>query len=130
MPVDEWRAMVAKMDEPNDGRWMPRATRRKTSGLRSGPMGCQGCEVRMWRGTTAGNPSYPCPRCHQTISKVEPIVVDAFLADRGDVTRRSVVKEVREGGSALLPGINQRLSELGSSTCRLAASAAPRLSRR
>jgi site-specific DNA recombinase len=113
MPVDEWRAMVAKMDAPSDGRSMPRAMRRKTSGLLSGLVWCQDCEVRMWRGTTAGNPSYSCPSCHQTISKVEPIVVDAFLRERGDVTRWSVVKEVRDGGSALLPEINQRLSELG-----------------
>lgn len=105
--------MVARMDEPNDGRSMPRAMRRKTSGLLSGLMWCQDCDVRMWRGTTAGNPSYSCPTCHQTISKVEPIVVDEFLAERGDVTRWSVVKEVREGGSALLPEINQRISELG-----------------
>ncbi len=113
MPASEWRAMVAKLDEPTDGRSMPRAMRRKTSGLLSGLMWCRDCEVRMWRGTTAGNPSYSCPNCHQTISKVEPIVVDTFLAERGDVTRWSVVKEVREGGSALLPEINQRLSELG-----------------
>jgi hypothetical protein len=78
-----------------------------------GLMWCQDCDTRMWRGTTAGNPSYSCPLCHQTISKIEPVVVDEFLRERGDVTRWSVVKEVREGGSALLPEINQRISELG-----------------
>lgn len=113
LSVDEWRAMLAKMDTPSDGRSMPRAMRRKTSGLLSGLVWCRDCDARMWRGTTAGNPSYSCPSCHQTLSKVEPIVVDEFLAERGDVTRWSVVKEVREGGSALLPEINQRLSELG-----------------
>jgi hypothetical protein len=113
MSVDEWRAMLAKLDEPNDGRSTPRAMRRKTSGLLSGLLWCQVCEVRMWPGTTAGRPSYKCPSCYQTISNVDPIVVDTFLAERGDVTRWSVVKEVREGGSALLPEINQRLLELG-----------------
>jgi site-specific DNA recombinase len=113
MAVGEWRAMLAKLDEPSEGRSMPRAMRRKTSGLLSGLMWCRDCEARMWRGTTGGNPSYKCPSCYQTISKVEPLVVEAFLAERGDVTRWSVVKEVREGGSAQLPEINQRLSELG-----------------
>lgn len=112
MPVAEWRAMVKAMDERDTAQSLPRALRSKTSGLLSGLIFCGDCMVRMHRGTTQGRPGYSCPSCHQSITNFEHVVVDEFLRQKGERVRWSVVKEVHEGGAALLPEIEHRLDEL------------------
>jgi DNA invertase Pin-like site-specific DNA recombinase len=119
MPVGQWRAMVARLDEPGkDGRRMPRAMRRKTSGILSGLVVCgehvdDGKPTRMWRGTTQGRPSYYCPTCHQTFSTFEELVIEEFLRQRGAVMHLSFIEEVVEGGSVLLREATVRIAELG-----------------
>jgi site-specific DNA recombinase len=120
MPVGEWRAMLARLAEPgSNGRRLPRAMRRKTSGVLSGLVICgehldeNGEGTRMWRGTTQGRPSYSCPVCHQTFSTFEALVVEEFLSQRGDVMHLSFMEEVVEGGSVLLREATVRIAELG-----------------
>ena len=67
----------------------------------------------MRRGTTQGRPSYKCHTCWQTISNFEDAVVAEFLRMKGERVRWTVVTEVREGGAAMLPEIEHRLTELG-----------------
>ncbi len=107
LPVARWRAMVAALDAPQDGRRMPRAMRATTSGVLSGLMWCgeHRQPVRMWRGTTQGRPSYSCPECHQTLSAAEPLVLEDVLRTWGDSVMWSRVEEVHEGAAALLPEI-------------------------
>lgn len=118
MSTSEWRAMVKGLDERDSAQSMPRALRTATSPLLSGLVRCgvcrtaEGAPVRMHRGTTQGRHGYSCPKCYQTISKVEDYVVSEFLRMKGERLRWSVVEEVQEGGAALLPEIEQRLSEL------------------
>jgi len=66
----------------------------------------------MHRGTTQGRESYSCPGCSQTVSTFEDVVVEQFLAAKGDHLRWQVVEVVHEGGAALLPEIEARLDEL------------------
>jgi site-specific DNA recombinase len=113
MPVGEWRAMVAKLDARDSAQSLPRALRSKTSALLSGLVWCADCEVRMHRGTAQGRPGYSCPSCYQTITKFEDVVIAEFLRQKGERVRWSTVVEVREGGAAMLPEIEHRLSELG-----------------
>lgn len=114
MSVADWRAMVQALDERDSAQSRPRALRSKTSALLSGLMWCGEHDepVRMHRGTTQGRPSYSCPRCYQVISRVEDYVIQQFLWAKGERVRWSVVEEVEEGGTALLPEIEQRLDEL------------------
>lgn len=114
MPVAEWRALVARLDERGGGRSLPRAMRARTSGLLSGLVWCGEHDepVRMHRGTTQGRPGYSCPACHQTLSAFEDAVVEEFLAQKGEQLRWRRVEEVHEGGAALLPEIERRLDEL------------------
>jgi site-specific DNA recombinase len=122
LPVSQWRAMVARLEEPGEnGRRMPRALRAKTSGVLSGLMFCGACHqtdpgaepVRMWRGTRGGRSSYVCPACYQTFTNFENLVVEEFLARRGDVLHLSFMEEVVEGGSVLLRESTVRIAELG-----------------
>jgi len=120
MPVGQWRAMQAKLAEPN-ARRTPRAMRRTHSGLLSGLMWCGDARhdepVRMWRGTVGSasgpRPAYSCPDCHQTLSNAEDLIVRHFLAERGDVLHLSYVEEVVEGGSVQMQEASVRLAELG-----------------
>lgn len=114
MTVADWRKMLARLDEREDGRSLPRALRAKTSGLLSGLVWCGEHDepVRMWRGTTQGRAGYNCPECHQTITGFEDVVVEEFLAQKGEHLRWRRVEEVHEGGAALLPEIEARLDEL------------------
>jgi DNA invertase Pin-like site-specific DNA recombinase len=120
MPVNQWRAMQEKLAEPNNRR-IPRAMRRKHSGVLSGLMWCGDPRhdepVRMWRGTTGSatnpRPSYSCPECHQTLSNAEGLIVAEFLRERGDVLHLNMVEEVVEGGSVQLQEATIRLAELG-----------------
>lgn len=120
MPVSQWRGMQAKLAEPNAQR-MPRAMRRKHSGVLSGLMWCSDLRhdepVRMWRGTvgsaTGPRPAYVCPECRQTLSMAEDLIVEHFLAERGDLMHLNVVEEVIEGGSVQLQEATVRLAELG-----------------
>ncbi len=112
LPLPQWRAMVAALDAPQDGRRMPRAMRATTSGVLSGLTWCGEHDepVRMWRGTTQGRPSYSCPDCHQTLSTAEQLVVDDVLGTWGDAVMWSRMEEVHEGAAALLPEIAHRLA--------------------
>ena len=116
MPVAEWRGMLAKLDEKDTGHSKPRALRNKTSALLSGLVWCgeHGKDgVRMHR--CAFGPKrhgYTCPKCSQTITSFEPIVVAEFLRQKGERVRWTRIEQVVEGGAALLPEIEQRLDEL------------------
>lgn len=120
MPVNQWRAMQAKLAEPS-ARRQPRAMRRQHSGVLSGLMWCGDVRhdepVRMWRGTvgsaTGPRPAYACPECYQTLSNAEDLIVQTFLAERGDVMHLNMVEEVVEGGSVQLQEATVRLAELG-----------------
>ena len=119
MTPPDWRAMVKALDERDSPQACPRALRSKTSALLSGLVVCGECSdkrgeaVRMHRGTTQGRESYSCPKCHQTLSKFQDYVVETVLEQKGDWPRWSVVETVYEGGAAVLPEIEHRLSELG-----------------
>lgn len=116
MPVGQWRAMVTRLDAPGkDNRRMPRAMRRKTSGVLSGLMFCGEHDepTRMWRGTTQGRPSYICKECKQTLSAAQELILEEFLTQRGDVTHLSFVEEVVEGGSVQHREATVRIAELG-----------------
>lgn len=120
MEPGEWRAMQARLAEPN-GRKAPRALRRKHSGVLSGLMWCGDPShpepLRMYRGTLGTTerprPSFYCKVCHQAISSVEELIVAEFLAQRGDVIRLQMVQQVVEGGSVQLQEASVRLAELG-----------------
>lgn len=112
MPVHEWRAMVARLDSRDTPQSMPRALKSKTSALLSGLVWCGHCDARMHRGTSSGRPAYTCPKCHQTISKIDDHVIQQFLHQKGEWHRWSMMEEVYDGGAELLPEIEQRLSEL------------------
>lgn len=120
MPVNQWRAMQAKLAEPN-ARRQPRAMRRKHSGVLSGLLVCGDPRhdepVRMWRGTVGSasgpRPAYSCPDCHQTLSNAEDLIVRRFLEERGEVIHLNVVEEIVEGGSVALQEASVRLAELG-----------------
>lgn len=120
MPVNQWRAMQAKLAEPTPRR-QPRAMRRQHSGVLSGLMWCGDPRhdepVRMWRGTvgsgTGPRPAYTCKECFQTLSNAEDLIVAEFLRERGDVLHLNMVQEVVEGGSVALQEATIRLAELG-----------------
>ena len=120
MPVSQWRAMQAKLAEPNPRR-QPRAMRRQHSGVLSGLMWCGDPRhdepVRMWRGTVGSGsgprPAYTCKECFQTLSNAEDLIVNHFLAERGDVVHLNMVEEVVEGGSVALQEATVRLAGVG-----------------
>ncbi len=118
MSVHEWRAMVKALDERDSAQSKPVALRAKTSALLSGLLYCgehlddDGNGTRMHRGTVQGRPAYYCPVCYQAISSFEHVVVEEFLRQKGERVRWSVVEEVHEGGTALLPEIEHRMAEL------------------
>jgi DNA invertase Pin-like site-specific DNA recombinase len=115
LPVADWRALVAKLDDNDSAQSKPRALRSKTSALLSGLLWCGehgGGGVRMHRCTVNGRPGYTCPECSQSISNFEPLVVAEFLRQKGERVRWTRVEEVHEGGAALLPEIEHRLDEL------------------
>lgn len=113
MPVAQWRAMVKALDRRDTAQARPRAMKGATSALLSGLVRCGHCGgARMYRGTTQGREGYKCPTCHQTITGFEDVVVEEFLAAKGEHLRWRVVEEVHEGGAALLPEIEARLDEL------------------
>lgn len=119
LSVAEWRRLVALLDDRSTPQSRPRAMAAKTSALLSGLMWCgehrdkDGAGTRMHRGTNAGREGYHCPECHQAITNFESVVVDEFLRQKGERVRWSVMAEVHEGGAAVLPEIEHRLTELG-----------------
>lgn len=115
MPVAEWRALVRKLDQRDTGHTKPVALRAKTSGLLSGLVWCgEHCDpdTRMHRGVRQGREGYMCPVCFRTITNFENVLIEEFLRQKGEHVRWSVVEEVHDGGAALLPEIENRLSEL------------------
>jgi site-specific DNA recombinase len=115
LPVADWRALVARLDDNNSPQSKPRKLRSETSALLSGLMWCGehvGDGVRMHRCTVNGRPGYTCPECSQSISNFEPLVVEEFLRQKGERVRWTRVEQVHEGGAALLPEIEHRLDEL------------------
>lgn len=119
MPVGQWRAMVARLDDPTvDPRRMPRAQRKTTNGLLSGLVFCGDDRhdepVRMHRGTrsTSRGTSYSCPECHQTLTNVEGLVEAEFLRARGDLPHLDLVEEVVEGAAAEYAEATVRLQDL------------------
>lgn len=115
LSVEDWRRLVHTLDTRTSPQSRPRALKAKTSGLLSGLVWCgeHRTPVRMWRGTTQGRHSYSCPDCHQTISNIEPYVIEQFLWAKGEHERMSPIVEVREGTAAQLAEIENRLAELG-----------------
>lgn len=122
MPLDQWRAMQEKLDEPTPRR-QPRAMRRKHSGVLSGLVWCGDPRhdepVRMWRGTvgsgTGPRPAYTCGGpggCHQTLSNAEDLIVARFLAERGDQFRLTMVEEVYNEQSIQAREATIRLADL------------------
>ena len=119
MSVSRWRAMQAKLDAPTRPQRRSYALRGRTSGLLSGLVWCgeHPEPIKMWRGTVGprgkGRPAYTCRRCHQTISNLDPLVIEEFLAVGGDELRLTKVEEVVEGGAVQLQEASVRLAELG-----------------
>lgn len=128
MPVGRWRAMVARLDDPDvDPRRMPRAQRKSTSGLLSGLVYCGDLDrhpepARMHRGTrsSVAGTSYSCPTCHQTLSNVDGLVVEEFLRVAGELPHLDLVEEVLDGDAAEYAEATVRLQEL---SARLALAA-------
>lgn len=120
MPVGQWRAMVARLDDPTvDPRRMPRAQRAKTSGLLSGLVFCGEHDepLRMWRGSKASvkGTSYSCSGptgCNQTLSTIDDLVAAEFLRERGDLPHLDLVEEVVDGAAAQYAEATVRLQEL------------------
>lgn len=115
MTPGRWRAMLKLLDERDSPQSRPRAMKAKTSGLLSGLLFCAEDGHRMWRGTTQGREGYKCPVCQQTITNFERVVIDHFLAQKGDWTdpiREFIVDEVYEGGAARIPAIENRMEEI------------------
>lgn len=118
MTPAKWRALVRNLDNRNSPQTRPRALKAKTSALLSGLVRCDHCmdengePLRMWRNNIQGRPGYYCKNCRQTISNFEGFVVREFLWAKGEHVRWSVVEKVHEGGAAILPEIEHRLSEL------------------
>lgn len=114
LSVADWRRMIALLDDDSDPRRKPRALRSATSGLLSGLVLCAEHDEpqRMHRGTTAGREGFKCPKCHQTITSFEDLVVEEFLAQKGDRLRWRRVEVLLDGGAAVLPEIERRLDEL------------------
>lgn len=113
MTPTEWRQMVARLNDRDSAQARPRTACATTSALLSGLVRCGACNVRMHRGTTQGRHGYSCPGCGQTITEFEDVVVEQFLAAKGEQLRWQVVEIAYEGGAALLPEIEARLDELG-----------------
>jgi site-specific DNA recombinase len=116
VPLAEWRAMLARLDAKDTGHSKPRAIRSETSPLLSGLMWCgeHGKKgVRMYRCAEGDKRhGYTCPKCHQTITSFEPLVIKEFLRQKGERVRWTRVEHVVEGGAAILPEIEHRLAEL------------------
>lgn len=119
MLVDEWRDLVAKLDDRGSPQSRPRAMKSRTSPLLSGLMWCVDERrhpepQRMWRGTIQGREGYVCRAegCHMVISNFEDVLVDHVLAEVGDDLRWQRVRRVASGGEAELPEIERRLDEL------------------
>lgn len=124
LSVADWRALVRRLDERDSPQTRPRKGRSATPDLLSGLVQCGHCtdddgnRQRMWRATASGGagkplrPGYKCPQCRQFVARVDEHVVEQFLWAKGERVRWSVVEEVHEGGAAVLPEIEQRLSEL------------------
>jgi site-specific DNA recombinase len=111
--VDAWRRMVKALDERSSPQARPRDQRARTSSLLSGLLACGHCGgQRMWRGTTQGRESYSCPRCGQTISNFEDVLIAEFLRQKGEHLRWRRVEVVHQGGAAVLPEVERRLDEL------------------
>lgn len=118
MGVQDWRAMLVLLDSRESPQSRPRALRSKTSALLSGLLVCgehvnDETGTRMHRGTAQGRAGYYCPTCHQTITNFEDVVIEQFLWAKGEHVRWSRSQEVHEGGAAMLPEIEHRLTELG-----------------
>jgi site-specific DNA recombinase len=113
-----WRTMAEKLDAKNTGHSKPRDLRAKTSSLLSGLMWCgeHGKEgVRMQRCAEGDKRhGYTCPKCYQTITSFEHLVIKEFLHQKGERVRWTRVEKVYEGGAAMLPEIEHRLAELTS----------------
>lgn len=118
MTPEEWRVLLSTLDNRQTPQRKPRVMKSRTSALLSGMVRCADCTdddgeaQRMWRGTVNGREGYYCPQCRQSISHFEDTVVAEFLRQKGDHTRWSLMKEVREGGAVMLPEIEERLAEL------------------
>jgi len=117
MSVAEWRKMVRGLDGRDSAQSLPVAMRSKTSALLSGLVYCgehDGDHPRMHRGTLQGRHGYYCPAkgCSRAISNFESVVIAEFLRQKGERVRWSVVEHVEEGGAAVLPEIEHRLTEL------------------
>ncbi|MGV8967188.1 MAG: recombinase family protein [Cellulomonas sp.] len=121
MPVARWRAMVAALDAPQDGKNTPRALTSKSSGMLSGLVLCGEHDepVRMYRGIRNGSTSYSCPECHQAMTNFEHVVVEDFLATASGQARWRLTEEIVDGPGAMLPEIEMRLAELSADVTRL-----------
>lgn len=80
----EHRQVIAMLDTRNSPQALPRASKKSTSPLLSGLVECGECRQIMHRGTAQGRPSLSCPRCHQTISRLEDHIVERLIKERGE----------------------------------------------
>lgn len=115
LPVAQWRAMLAQLDNRDSPQAKPRSMKAKTSGVLSGLVFCaEHAEdpQRMWRGTLQGRPAYNCPVCSAVMSNFEHLVIEEFLRTHGEHFRLSVVEEVHDGASALLPEIELAMERI------------------
>jgi site-specific DNA recombinase len=116
MSVSAWLAMLARLDAKHTGHSKPRDLRAKTSSLLSGMVWCgdpRHGPVRMHRcAEGVKRHGYTCPKCYQTITSFEDVVIKEFLRQKGERVRWTRVEHVYEGGAAVLPEIEHRLDEL------------------
>jgi site-specific DNA recombinase len=92
---EERRRLLAALDARTSPQARPRASRNVTSPLLSRMVTCGGCNRTMHRGTTQGRPSYSCPGCYQTVSRLEDHVIERFLEEYGFRHRIRVEQDPR-----------------------------------
>jgi site-specific DNA recombinase len=101
LTTSEHRQLLARLDARDSPQARPRASKESTSPLLSRLVDCGDCRQLMHRGTTQGRPSLSCPRCHQTISRLEEYVVGRFLRERGDRVAVEFIDEPTDETEAL-----------------------------
>ncbi len=86
LTVDEFKALVADLDNRTESYKRRVGVRQHTSPFLSRVARCDECGVYMCRATNQKKPVLCCPRCRQTLSRgtFDPYLEGRLLAERGD----------------------------------------------